>query len=240
MNRRVAPGSISVSVRVALLASFVAVLALASCGDGGVSPGMVDPIVRLSGTACSVPSAGVGIIVDTNTVLTSGHAMDALDPVQVRLADGREAEGEVVHIDRVLDLAVVAIDPSTSPDGIDFSAVDGDARFGDAGTDDRGVIALLTDEGERVDVPYVVERRIRASTLDVGRNNEISRRSLQLAASIERGDSGAPLINDAGEIVGVVWATSVRQEARAYAVRGDEIEAVLEDAKVAASGPGSC
>lgn len=220
-------------------ASVLIAIAATGCGDDGVNPGMVDPIVRLSGVACSVPAAGVGTIVDTNIVLTSGHAMDGLTGVEITLADGRRVDGDVLHIDRVLDLAVVAI-VDDGPGGIDVESIDGETRFGDAGSEDVGVIALLTDEAERVDVPYVVERRIRASTLDVGRNNEISRRSLELDANVERGDSGAPLINADGEIVGVVWATSVNQESTAYAVRGDEIEQVLEDAQTQPSGPGSC
>jgi len=179
------------------------------------------------------------VIVDTNTVLTSGHVMDALGKVEIRLADGRGVEGEVVHIDRVQDLAVVAIRPDELT-GMDISSIDGDVRFGDAGTDDVGVIALLTEDGVRVDAPYLVERRIRASTLDVGRNNEISRRSLQLDATVDRGDSGAPLINDQGEVVGIIWATSVSQDTTAYAVRGDEIQAVLTAAKDDPSGPGTC
>jgi len=203
------------------------------CSSSGLT---VDPVVRVSGIACSQPTAGVGYLIDTDRVLTSGHVVDAVDEVEVLFDDQQTALATVTHIDRMLDLAILDI-PGTSepyePDG-------GPVEFGDSRTGDTGSIQLLTEDGERVDVPYEVLRRIRASTLDVGRNNEITRRSVQLEAVVERGDSGAPLIDDDGNLVGVVWATSVSQQSTAYAVRGDEIAGVVDAADASPSGPGSC
>lgn len=219
-------------VLIALVGFLVGGLA-AGCSGVGVT---VDPVVRVSGIACSQPTAGVGYLISADRVLTSGHVVDAVDEVEVLFGDQQTALATVTHIDRLLDLAVVDLAGTPEP----FEPAGGPVDFGDSRTGDTGSIQLLTEDGERVDVPYEVLRRIRASTLDVGRNNEITRRSVQLEAVVERGDSGAPLIDDSGNLVGVVWATSVSQRSTAYAVRGDEIAAVVEAADAAPSGPGSC
>jgi len=203
------------------------------CSGAGVG---IDPVVRVSGVACSQPTAGVGYLIDAGRILTSGHVVDAVTEVAILFGNQETAAGTVTHIDRMLDLAVVDIDGAAAS----YQPVDGPVEFGDSRAGDTGSIRLLSEEGERVDVPYEVMRRIRASTLDVGRENEITRRSVQLEAMVERGDSGAPLIDAAGQLVGVVWATSVSQQSTAYAVRGDEIATVIEAADEAPSGPGSC
>lgn len=231
------PGGRSKSrVVLAVIVGSVMAAFAAGCSAFGGTGAAVDPVVRVSGIACSQPTAGIGYLIDAGRILTSGHVVDAVSEVEVLFDNAETAVATVIHIDRMLDLAIVDIDGTPST----FESADGPVEFGDSSAGDTGSIRLLTDEGKRVDVPYEVLRRIRASTLDVGRENEVTRRSVQLEAVVERGDSGAPLIDDEGRLVGVVWATSVSQEATAYAVRGDEIAAVVMAADESPSGPGSC
>lgn len=219
---------------VAVAGLVLAGLAAACSGSGsGIA---VDPVVRVSGIACSQPTAGVGYLIGANRILTSGHVVDAVTEVEVLFGGEQTADATVTHIDRMLDLAIVDLVDEAER----FEPETGPAEFGDSSTGDTGSIRLLTEEGDHVDVSYEVIRRIVASTLDVGRENEIRRRSVQLEAVVERGDSGAPMIDSEGRLVGVVWATSVSQESTAYAVRGDEIAAVIDAADAAPSGPGSC
>ena len=84
------------------------------------------------------------------------------------------------------------------------------ARFGDANGDVR---VLTTDGVMRADV----RRRVSARLVD--QPGRPRRPSLELAATVSAGDSGAPVVNADGEVVGVVYARSTRRGGTAYAVR---------------------
>ena len=95
-------------------------------------------------------------------------------------------------------------------------------RFGDA----DGELRVLTAPRRGGDahvaaagrvVPAGLRRRINARLVD--QPGRPRRPSFELAADIVSGDSGAPVVDSDGEIVGVVYARSTRRGGTAYAVR---------------------
>jgi S1-C subfamily serine protease len=105
------------------------------------------------------------------------------------------------------------------------------AQFADAEAGDRGSVAGSS---------YEVKRRIRAKIGDIYGEQEVVRPSLELAAEISDGDSGAPLINDQGVVVGVIYANSRGKAATAYAIRAPEVEEFLAGVSGAPVEPGDC
>lgn len=199
------------------------VLLLGGCGSSQV-PG--DPVwtqatVHLSGVSCGTPEAGMGVIIDDNVILTSGHVVLAMQRVDVLLPSGQTIEGEVLHIDRAQDVAIVRAPVSASFE----------PNIRDAAVDEVGVVALLDKEAVAQDQPFRVTGRITARTENVGRSEMIQRPSLELAADIKRGDSGAALWvgePDDANIVGVIWAVSTTDD-RVFAVQGDEVATVCSE-----------
>ena len=106
----------------------------------------------------------------------------------------------VVRSDAALDLALLRGPGVTGPT----------ARFGETRDGD---VRVLTTDGVRAGV----RRRVSARLVD--QPGRPRRPSLELAAAVSAGDSGAPVVNADGEVVGVVFARSTRRGGTAYAVR---------------------
>lgn len=192
--------------------------------------------VRITGVDCARSIGGTGALIGGDLVLTSGHVVVGATGLSVSLDNGEQLPGEVLHVDRVLDVAVMRVP------GLNLEPV----TFGDASAGDKGVVAILEprdwpDRSLQVTLePYAVERRIRATTDNVGRTEQIIRPTLELDADIERGDSGALMFDRDGVAVGLVWSTSRGAKNIGYAVRGNQLEAVLDAAQQSPSGPGGC
>ena len=72
----------------------------------------------------------------------------------------------------------------------------------------------------------IVDRRT-ALGRDIYGLDETEREVLFLAASLLPGDSGAPVIDQAGQVVGLVFAVNPDNDRSAYALDREEIDAVL-------------
>jgi len=141
-----------------------------------------------------MPRSGVGsgVIVDASgIVLTNNHVVEGADEVTVELADGREFKAKEIKTDPDSDLAVVRLaDAANLPT----------ARLGDSDKLDTGdwVIAIGN--------PFELETTVSAGIIS-GKGRELGgiRRAkfLQTDAAINPGNSGGPLVNLAGEVVGI-------------------------------------
>lgn len=207
----------------------VAGFILAACAD---QPAMTPAsrAVHVSGVSCGEPREGMGVSLGGGLVLTSGHVVDGTPEVDVLVRPGEWVRGRVIHLDRVLDVSIIeaSVPPSIRPEIVD------------AATGSTGTIHLVDTDGTRSTVHYVIDRKINALTLDVGRNNDISRPSHQMNAVLERGDSGAAMWDEQGRIVGVVWAISTSSETKSFAVQGDVVATAVRDALENPDPPERC
>ncbi|MFM7108793.1 MAG: S1C family serine protease [Planctomycetaceae bacterium] len=140
------------------------------------------------------PRSGVGsgVIVDaTGIVLTNNHVVEDADEVTVELADGREFKATDIKTDPESDLAVVRL-----ADAKDLPV----AKLGDS---DKLAIG---DWVIAIGNPFELETTVSAGIIS-GKGRELGgiRRAqfLQTDAAINPGNSGGPLVNLAGEVVGI-------------------------------------
>ncbi|WP_399212523.1 MULTISPECIES: trypsin-like peptidase domain-containing protein [unclassified Synechococcus] len=163
-------------------------------------PAMLDPLLRdLFGDPAGSSrerGQGSGVVIDADgLVLTNAHVVERVDQVEVTLADGRQLDGTVVGADPVTDLAVVRID---APRGIQA------APLGNSEALEVGDWAIALGS------PYGLERTV---TLGIVSSLHRNINSLGFAdkrldliqtdAAINPGNSGGPLINAAGEVIGI-------------------------------------
>ncbi len=137
-------------------------------------------------------SLGSGFIIDTSgIVVTNNHVIADADEINVILNDGTKIKAELVGVDKKTDLAVLKFKP-TKP----LMAV----KFGDSDKLRLGewVIAIGN--------PFSLGGSVTAGIVSA-RNRDISQgpydNYIQTDASINRGNSGGPLFNLEGEVVGV-------------------------------------
>ncbi|MDE2400886.1 MAG: DegQ family serine endoprotease [Burkholderiales bacterium] len=132
---------------------------------------------------------GSGFILSTDGfVLTNAHVIDGADEVYVTLTDKREYKAKVVGADKRTDVAVVKIDAAKLP------AV----RIGDVSRLKVGewVIAIGTPFGlENTVTSGIVSAKARDTGEEV--------RFIQTDVAVNPGNSGGPLINMRGEVVGI-------------------------------------
>jgi S1-C subfamily serine protease len=135
---------------------------------------------------------GSGFIIDEQgTILTAAHVVGTNSQVSVRLFDGSTVEGEVVGAHVPTDVAVVKIDPAGR--NLVPAAL--------ADVDDIRVGQLAVAVGS----PFGFERTVTAGIISgVDRITTQGGPSMvQTDAPINPGNSGGPLINLAGEVVGI-------------------------------------
>jgi serine protease Do len=135
---------------------------------------------------------GSGVIVDKRGyVLTNNHVVAGADTLRVSLHDGREVEADVVGTDPKTDLAVIRIDVS----GIQPAALaDSDGlRVG------QWVLAIGSPFGLRKSVTAGIVSAVGRGGMDITDNGDF----IQTDAAINQGNSGGPLIDLHGRVVGI-------------------------------------
>ncbi len=175
---------------------------------------------------------GTGFIISSNgIILTNRHVVvDESADYKVFLSDGRAYDAEILARDPVYDLAILKIEGSS------FSIVDiGDSdniRIG------QTAIAIGNALGEfqntvSVGVISGIGRRIIAQG---GSMIEVLDDVIQTDAAINLGNSGGPLLNLRGEVIGINTATAVRAEGIGFAIPINKvkraIESVLSNGKI--------
>lgn len=151
--------------------------------------------------------AGTGIVLTSNgEILTNNHVVEGATKISVTdLGNGKTYPGTVVGYDRSDDLAVVRLSGAsglqTAPLGNSDRVAVGDSIVG---LGNAGGTGNPTAAGGQV---TGLNRSITASDAAAGASEKLTG-LIQIAANIQPGDSGGPLINSAGQVVGVDTAAS--------------------------------
>ena len=147
-----------------------------------------------------VKSLGSGFIISSDGfVLTNSHVIEDAEEVVVTLSDGTDHQAEIVGVDRTSDIALLKLE------GKDFPFLE----FGDS--DDiiiaEWVIALgnpfgLFDISKK---PTATVGVVSGLDLDFGQqeSGRVYQDMIQTDASINSGNSGGPLLNAVGEVIGI-------------------------------------
>ena len=174
-----------------------------------------DPLASIFGSRGDedqLSALGSGVIIDAaGLVITNDHVVAAGNDVHVGLADGRELPARIIGRDADIDVALLKIDaPQLTA-----------APLGDSD---------LIEVGEWVVVignPFGLENTVTAGIVSaVGRTTRdvpVGERSIyqtfiQTDASINPGNSGGPMINTAGQVVGIATAVDARGGGIGFAV----------------------
>jgi putative serine protease PepD len=148
------------------------------------------------GDSGSQSAEGTGFVYDTNgDIVTNEHVVDGATSVTVRFSDGSTYKATVVGTDSSTDIAVVHVNapasklvPLTLGDSSNVSVGDGvvaiGSPFGLEGTVTSGIVSAL---GREISAP----------------DNTPIEGAIQTDAAINHGNSGGPLLNLKGEVIGI-------------------------------------
>jgi len=140
-----------------------------------------------------MPSQGLGsgFIVDASgVILTNAHVVDGADEVTVRLVDGREFKAKVLGKDKATDIAVIKIDATGLPT----------VRIGDPKASRVGEWVVA------IGAPFGLDNTVTSGIISAkGRSlpGDAAVPFIQTDAAVNPGNSGGPLFNLKGEVIGV-------------------------------------
>ncbi|MCP2235449.1 MarP family serine protease [Prauserella halophila] len=192
-------------------------------------------VLKIRGVAssCARSLEGSGFVVAPQRVMTNAHVVAGTDQVAVETPQGREP-ATVVHFDPDTDLAVLAV-PGLTTRSLDLReepAVTGDPA-----------IAL----GYPLDGPYTasslrVRERINLRGPDIYDADTVQRDVFTVRGQVRSGNSGGPMIDPAGDVVGVVFGASVEDPDTGFVLTADEVRDEYEQAPAygAEVGTGPC
>jgi len=159
---------------------------------------VADEIAALRGLptiGMTAEEVGSGVIVDpAGLIVTNYHVVANSEAIDVALADGRRFAAELVGTDTAIDLAVLRIDADGLPT----------AAWGDSDTVETGEMVWAIGN------PFGLDRTITYGIVSaVGRTGVVEspyQEFLQTDAAINRGNSGGPLVDVHGRIMGITTA----------------------------------
>lgn len=170
--------------------------------------------------------AGTGfIITNDGLILTNKHVAQSGDTLQVYLTDGRSFTAEKMAVDPTNDLAILKIDATGLPV----------VELGDSNNLQVGqwVIAVGNALGQlqnTVTVGVISARERQLSATD-GNKSEQLNNLLQTDTAINPGNSGGPLVNLAGQVIGINTAVAGNAQGIGFAIPINQAKAAIDSYK---------
>jgi S1-C subfamily serine protease len=176
--------------------------------------------VTTQSASCQRGQEGTGWVLSPGRVVTNAHVVAGAD--ELRIEGGEQSfRAKVVVFDARRDLAVLSV-PDLQLAPLPLGA---ELRRGDS----------AAVPGYPLDGPFrVVSARVRAQLeargLDIYGGERVVREIYSLAATVQPGNSGGPLLDAQGRVVGVIFAKSLEDDSTGYALTLAEAKPVLDEA----------
>jgi serine protease Do len=168
--------------------------------------------------------AGSGILIDSDGyIVTNNHVVEDADSIHVELADGGTFTAAVVGTDTLSDLAVIKIEATDLPY----------VRWGNSTSLSVGqwVLAIGNALGEGITATEGIVSRMNVSMSLDDLEGTTLYGLIQTTAPVNPGNSGGPLVNMAGEVIGITSAKIVASdvEGMGFAISSDEAAPIIEN-----------
>ena len=192
-----------------------------------VAPAVVTILRTTGGVFGGSEGSGSGFIYDEDGfILTNRHVVDGAESLSIILNDGRQFEGTVYGIDTLTDLAIVTIEATGLPT----------APIGASADLEPGQLAIAIGNPlgnyENTVTTGVVSglgREIRATDASQTSSEQL-RNLIQTDAAINPGNSGGPLVNSAGQVIGVNTAVSTDAQGIGFSIPIDVAKPIMQQA----------
>ncbi len=178
-------------------------------------------VVRVASTGCGGLVTGSGFPVGTGYIVTNAHVVSGTYTHTILTPGGVEMKGTVVYFDPDRDVAVLYVPEFKAPPLV--------AGPADRGTE--GAVIGYPGGGPEAVAPAVVDGKVSAEGRDIYNSNLITREVYVIQAHVRPGNSGGPLVDLDGRVLGLVFATSASDPSQAYALTDAEIANDIRDAQ---------
>jgi S1-C subfamily serine protease len=166
-------------------------------------------------------SLGSGVIIDGGKrfVLTNAHVITGASEITVRLLDGRSFSAELVGSDPDFDLALLKLSGKQSLPEVKLGSSD-DLLIGEP------VVAIGN--------PYGFSHTVTTGVISALKRTVETKRGtymgfIQTDAAVNPGNSGGPLLNILGEVIGITTAIYAKAQGIGFAIPIDKAKRVVEE-----------
>lgn len=185
-----------------------------------------------SASSCNRTLEGSGFVFGKGRVMTNAHVVAGVSHPVVSI-DGSEYPATVVYYDPEVDIAVLLAPGVTAPA----------LRFGPASASgDPAAVLGFPENGPYDEEPARIRDEQTLSSPDIYGDGTVQRDTYSIYSRVRAGNSGGPLVDADGEVIGVIFAASITNPNTGYALTAGQVhEAATQGA--ASSQPvstGSC
>ncbi|MCC3296325.1 MarP family serine protease [Arthrobacter sp. zg-Y916] len=180
-------------------------------------------VLKITGTAfqCGQNQTGSGFVVADDRVITNAHVVAGVREPVVQVPGGGVLPGRVVHFDPARDLAVIAVDNlDAEPIALGERLADG-TTVAFAGYPAGGPFRLQ---------PATVQNLGDVSVRSIYGTSPEVLEVYTLAANVQQGNSGGPLLDIDGRVAGVIFAKTTGDQPIGYALSLAELGPIAEAA----------
>jgi S1-C subfamily serine protease len=177
--------------------------------------------LKVQGFGCGGIVFGSGFPVGAGMVLTNAHVVAGTQGTSVRSSGGRPLSARIVLFDPERDVAILYV-PRLAMTPLNQAGAQ-------AGT--QGAAIGYPGGGGETAEPAVVNGQVQAEGRDIYGQNLVVRSIWITRAKVQPGNSGGPLVDLNGNVIGVIFAASTSQPGTAYALTDAEVQPDINQAQ---------
>jgi S1-C subfamily serine protease len=187
-----------------------------------------DSVVRVLSTACGLGIEGSGWAVEPEVVVTNAHVLAGADDTTVTTQDGVELDATPIYYEPRQDLALLRVGAPLQP-----LPVSSQRRVGE----DAAVLGYPENGPYALEPARIGETRATISEDSYG-NGPVTRTITALSGAVRSGNSGGPLVDPRGEVVGTLFAATTSGSRGGFAIPAEQVRAALKrTAEAVDTGP---
>jgi S1-C subfamily serine protease len=173
-------------------------------------------VVKIRGVApgCQKVLEGTGFVVAPNRVMSNAHVVAGSETATVGVGD-RTYDAFVVSYDALADISILDV-PELGSAPLQFA--DGEAKSGS-----DAIVMGYPGGGEFAATPARIRETIELKGPDIYRSTEVSRKVYTIRGSVRQGNSGGPMIDPSGRVLGVVFGAAVDDADTGFVLTAKEV-----------------
>ena len=171
--------------------------------------------IRGVATSCQKVLEGSGFVVAPNRVMSNAHVVAGSESVTVE-SEGKTYDATVVSYDPNADISILDV-PDLPAAPLQF-----DLQEAPTGTD--AVVMGYPGGGEFTATPGRIREIIQLNGPDIYHTNTVTREVYTIRGTVRQGNSGGPLIDRDGKVLGVVFGAAVDDADTGFVLTSHEVE----------------
>jgi len=188
--------------------------------------------VRSVAPSCQKLLEGTGFVISPDRVMTNAHVVAGANSVTVE-ASGNLYDATVVSYDPAVDIAILSV-PNLPPGPLPFSNTP-------VASGTEAIVMGYPGGGGFVATPAKIRELIQLSGPDIYRSVTVNREVYTIRATVDQGNSGGPLIDLNGQVLGVVFGAAIDDKDTGFVLTANEVALELAHIGDTAAVPtGAC